>query len=94
MFEIGKYITLTILRETDPGLYLGKDAESEEVVLLPHKYKPETFEIGDEIRVFIYLIFQIFHFYFLIFSDLIFKFAELLIISYILLSKLILNHFS
>ena len=55
MFEIGKYITLTILRETDPGLYLGKDTESEEVVLLPHKYKPETFEIGDEIRVFIYL---------------------------------------
>ena len=37
MFEIGKYITLTILRETDPGLYLGKDTESEEVVLLPHK---------------------------------------------------------
>ena len=34
---------------------MGKDTESEEVVLLPHKYKPETFEIGDEIRVFIYL---------------------------------------
>ena len=44
MIEIGKHITLTILRETDPGLYLGKDEESEDVVLLPHKYKPETFE--------------------------------------------------
>lgn len=59
MIEIGKHITLTILRETEPGLYLGKDENveegSEEVVLLPHKYKPETFEIGDEISVFIYL---------------------------------------
>lgn len=55
MLEIGKYTTLIILRDTDPGLYLGKDMESEEVVLLPHKYKPETYEIGDEIRVFIYL---------------------------------------
>ena len=58
MFEIGKYITLKILRDTDPGLYLGKDPESEEVVLLPHKYKPEKFKIGDEIRVFIYLDFE------------------------------------
>jgi hypothetical protein len=58
MFEIGKYITLKILRETDPGLYLGKDTESEEVVLLPNKYKPKTFKIGDEIRVFIYLDFE------------------------------------
>jgi len=55
MFEIGKYTTLTILRDTDPGLYLGKEAEAEDVILLPHKYKPETFEIGDEIKVFIYL---------------------------------------
>ncbi len=55
MIEIGKHITLTILRETDPGLYLGKEEDSEEVILLPHKYKPETYEIGDEIKVFIYL---------------------------------------
>jgi len=55
MFEIGKYTTLTILRDTDPGLYLGANAEAEDVILLPHKYKPETFEIGDEIKVFIYL---------------------------------------
>lgn len=55
MFEIGKYNTLIILRETDPGLYLAKDEESEEVILLPHKYKPEEYEIGDKILVFIYL---------------------------------------
>ena len=55
MFEIGKYTTLKILRETEPGLYLGNDSEAEEVILLPHKYKPESFEIGDELKVFIYL---------------------------------------
>ena len=51
MFEIGKYATLKILRETEPGLYLGNDSEAEEVILLPHKYKPESFEIGDEFVV-------------------------------------------
>ncbi|GHC58157.1 CvfB family protein [Ulvibacter litoralis] len=53
MIKIGEYNTLTILRETDPGLYLGDDEEN--VVLLPHKYKPEHFEIDDEIEVFVYL---------------------------------------
>jgi len=53
MIAIGENHTLTILRETDPGLYLGDDKENE--ILLPHKYKPETFEIGDEIDVFVYL---------------------------------------
>ena len=33
MFEIGKYTTLKILRETEPGLYLGNDSEAEEVIL-------------------------------------------------------------
>jgi len=55
MFEIGKYTTLKILRETEPGLYLGNNSEAEEVILLPHKYKPESYEIGDELKVFIYL---------------------------------------
>ncbi|EDM44068.1 hypothetical protein SCB49_10772 [unidentified eubacterium SCB49] len=53
MIKIGEYNTLTILRETEPGLYLGD--EEENVVLLPHRYKPESFEIGDEIEVFVYL---------------------------------------
>ena len=50
MFEIGKYTTLKILRETEPGLYLGCDSEVEEVILLPHKYKPESYAIGDELK--------------------------------------------
>lgn len=53
MMKLGEYNTLTILRETDPGLYLGD--EEENVVLLPHKYKPETYEIGQELEVFLYL---------------------------------------
>lgn len=53
MIEIGKKNTLTILRETDPGLYLGD--EEDNVVLLPNKYIPETFSIGDKITVFVYL---------------------------------------
>ena len=53
MIKIGEYNTLTILRDTDPGLYLGDDEEN--VVLLPHKYKPEQFEIDDEIEVYVYL---------------------------------------
>jgi predicted RNA-binding protein (virulence factor B family) len=55
MIEIGKFNTLIILRETEPGLYLAEKEQSEEVILLPHKYKPEQFEIGDPIRVFVYL---------------------------------------
>lgn len=53
MIEIGKYNELTILRSTSVGLYLG-DASGEEV-LLPNKYCPEKFEIGDKTDVFVYL---------------------------------------
>lgn len=52
MIEIGKYNTLTIARDTQVGLYLtdGKDD-----ILLPNKYVPNEFEIGDEFIVFVYL---------------------------------------
>ncbi len=53
MIKLGEYNKLTILRDTDPGLYLGDDEEN--VVLLPHKYKPDDFEIDDEIEVYVYL---------------------------------------
>lgn len=53
MIEIGKYHTLTIARERDQGLYL-KDKEGDEV-LLPNRYKPESFQFDDEIDVFVYL---------------------------------------
>ena len=52
MIEIGRYNELTILRHTTVGLYLG-DEEGEDV-LLPNKYCPETFEIDDKIKVYVY----------------------------------------
>jgi len=54
MIEIGKYNTLTILRDTKVGLFLGGEDESEDI-LLPNKYVPQDFEIGDDITVFVYL---------------------------------------
>ena len=53
MFTLGEYHTLNIVRDTEPGLFLA-DSEGNEV-LLPNKYKPESFDIGDEIEVFLYL---------------------------------------
>lgn len=50
--ELGKYNTLTILRNTKVGLFLGDDAKD---VLLPNKYVPKDYFIGDEITVFVYL---------------------------------------
>ena len=51
--ELGKYNHLSILRETSVGLFLGDDEGQE--VLLPIKYCPEDFEIGDQLTVFLYL---------------------------------------
>jgi len=53
MINIGEYNTLEILRDTEPGLFLGDIEENE--VLLPNRYVPEHFEIGDSIEVFVYL---------------------------------------
>lgn len=53
MIELGQYNTLEILRHTPPGLFLG-DTDGNEV-LLPNRYVPDSFEIGDTINVFIYL---------------------------------------
>jgi uncharacterized protein len=52
MIEIGQYNDLEILRETSVGLYLG--TENGEDVLLPHRYCPESYQLGDTIRVFVY----------------------------------------
>jgi hypothetical protein len=52
MIQIGKTNTLTIIRDTVPGMYLGYD--DSEVVLLPKKFIEPEFKIGDEIDVFIY----------------------------------------
>ncbi len=53
MIEIGNYNKLTILRSTSVGLFLGD--EDVDDLLLPNKYVPEDYEIGDEIEVFCYL---------------------------------------
>lgn len=58
MIEIGKYNTLQILRDTKVGLFLGNpetDPEGVHDILLPNKYVPREFEIGDEMTVFVYL---------------------------------------
>lgn len=58
MLEIGKYNTLTILRDTKVGLFLGdpeNDPDGVHDVLLPNKYVPKVFEIGEELIVFVYL---------------------------------------
>ena len=53
MLQLGKFQELTILRETDPGLFLGDNEDNE--VLLPHRYKPEEYKIGETVNVFLYL---------------------------------------
>lgn len=58
MIQIGKYNTLTILRETKIGLYLGnpnEDPDGVHDILLPNKYVSEHFKVGNEISVFVYL---------------------------------------
>ncbi|HRN98763.1 MAG TPA: S1-like domain-containing RNA-binding protein [Flavobacterium sp.] len=53
MIKIGVDNTLTILRDTKVGLFLGDDEGNE--VLLPNKYVPRGAAIGDELTVFVYL---------------------------------------
>ncbi len=50
--KIGQFNTLTINRDTQVGLFL---TDGKEDVLLPNKYVPKVFEIGEEIYVFVYL---------------------------------------
>ncbi len=51
--KLGRINTLVIDRDTDPGLFLIDEEGND--VLLPGKYIPQSFEIGDEIDVFLYL---------------------------------------
>jgi len=53
MITLGKYNTLEILRQTSVGLFLGNGEHSG--ILLPNKYVPNEFNIGDSIDVFCYL---------------------------------------
>ncbi|NAS13446.1 CvfB family protein [Poritiphilus flavus] len=53
MVEIGNYNSLSILRSTRVGLFLGD--EDVDDLLLPTKYAPQDFAIGDTLEVFCYL---------------------------------------
>lgn len=50
---LGNYNTLRIARRSDIGLYLDGDQAGE--ILLPNRYVTQDMQIGDEIRVFLYL---------------------------------------
>ena len=52
--ELGKFNQLEIVKEVDFGLYLDGGDEYGEI-LLPLRYVPEVFEIGEMLNVFIYL---------------------------------------
>lgn len=49
--SIGNYNTLEIIKETPQGLYL---ASSEGEILLPNKFIPENYTLGDQLTVFVY----------------------------------------
>lgn len=53
MIRLGEYNTLEILRNTSVGLFLGDGEDND--ILLPNKYVPETYEIGETLEVFCYL---------------------------------------
>lgn len=53
MIVLGKFNTLEILRDTSVGLFLG-DGDGTDI-LLPNKYVPQDWEIGDQLSVFCYL---------------------------------------
>ncbi|MCH4146837.1 MAG: S1-like domain-containing RNA-binding protein [Prevotella sp.] len=51
--KLGDYNTLAITKAVDFGLYLDGGEEGE--ILLPKRYVPAEYKIGDELKVFIYL---------------------------------------
>jgi predicted RNA-binding protein (virulence factor B family) len=53
MIHLGEINSLSIVRETEQGIYL-EDEENNEV-LLPNRYIPESYKIWDKIDVFVYL---------------------------------------
>lgn len=52
MLTPGIYHTLTVVRESEQGLYLTKG--DEDAILLPNRYIPQGLQIDDQIEVFVY----------------------------------------
>lgn len=53
MLEIGKINKLKIVKQSDFGLFL--DGEDQGEILLPRRYVPENYQIGEYIEVFVYI---------------------------------------
>lgn len=53
MIQLGNYNTLTIDRDTSVGLFLQDNDGTD--ILLPNKYVPKNYKIGDQLSVFCYL---------------------------------------
>lgn len=53
MIELGNYNTLSVLRSTSVGVFLGDEDGTE--ILLPNKYVPENIQLDDKLNVFCYL---------------------------------------
>ena len=53
MIKLGSYNQLIIKRQTSVGLFLVDEDDND--ILLPNKYVPETFELGEKIDAFCYL---------------------------------------
>ncbi|MSR78431.1 MAG: GntR family transcriptional regulator [Candidatus Omnitrophica bacterium] len=51
--QIGRLNDLAIVKEVDFGLYLDGGEEFGEI-LLPRRYMPKTFQLGEKLRVFLY----------------------------------------
>ena len=54
MITLGNYHTLTILRRTDPGIYLQGDEQTGDI-LLPQRFVTPDMHVGQQLEVFIYL---------------------------------------
>ena len=55
MLQLGTYHNLQVVRRAPQGLYLSTDDPAEESVLLPQRYVTPSMQIGDTLRVLIYL---------------------------------------
>lgn len=54
MFELGKKQTLTVMKRTEHGVYLGHDGNGDDKVLLPKNQVDDSLQVGSHIEVFIY----------------------------------------
>ncbi|MBE8168404.1 MAG: GntR family transcriptional regulator [Shewanella sp.] len=53
MIELGRYATLEVVKVVDFGVYLNGEDFGQ--VLLPRKHQPKDCQVGDKVRIFLYL---------------------------------------